>query len=346
MRNTVEKADLNWGELTFAYMKTDGHLRYEFHDGKWDDGVVVEDDTITLNISATCLHYGQEAFEGLKVFESKDGRAIAFRPDENGKRMENTAERIMMAKFPVEEFVKCVDKVTRINRRFIPPYGSGAALYIRPLLIGTSAIIGVKPSKDYTFLMFATPVGPYFKHGLKPIRLKAELEYDRAAPRGVGNAKAGGNYAAGMLPGSRAKAAGFDECLYLDSKENQYVDESGATNFFGITTDGVYVTPKSESILPSITNRSLMQVVEDMGMKVERRPVHIDELPEFAEVGCVGTAAVITPVEEIALGDKIIKYGTPGEIGPISKKLYDQLTGIQYGDLPDPYGWVREISLD
>jgi branched-chain amino acid aminotransferase len=327
-------------------MKTDGHLRYEFRDGKWNDGEVVEEDTITLSISATCLHYGQECFEGLKVFEAKDGRAIAFRPDENGKRMEQTAERLMMAKFPAETFVDAVSKLVRINQRFIPPHGSGAALYIRPLLIGTSALIGVKPSTDYEFLMFATPVGPYFKHGLKPIRLKAELEYDRAAPNGVGHAKAGGNYAAGMLPGSRAKAAGFDECLYLDAKEKKYVDESGATNFFGITKDGTYVTPKSSSILPSITNKSLMQVAEDLGMKVERRPIHIEELFEFAETGCVGTAAVITPVGEIELGGKTIKYGTPGEIGPVSKKLYDRLTGIQYGDLDDPHGWVHEINLD
>jgi branched-chain amino acid aminotransferase len=346
MRETVGRVNLKWGELTFAYTKTDGHLRYDFQDGAWSDGEVVDDDTITLNISATCLHYGQEAFEGLKVYEAKDGRIITFRPDENGKRMEHTAERLMMAKFPADRFVDAVDKLVRINVRFVPPYGSGAALYIRPLLIGTSAIIGVKPSIDYTFLMFATPVGPYFKHGLKPVRLKAELEYDRAAPNGVGHAKAGGNYAAGMLPGARAKAAGFDECLYLDAKEKKYVDESGATNFFGITKDGTYITPDSTSILPSITNKSLMQLAKDMGIKVERRPIHIDELPELAEAGCVGTAAVITPVGEIEIGGKSIKYGTPGETGPVTKKLYDRLTGIQYGDLEDTHGWVREIKID
>ncbi len=345
MKETVERANLNWSELSFAYVKTDGHLRYDFVDGQWDDGAVVEEDTIALNISATCLHYGQECFEGLKVFEAKDGRVLSFRPEENGMRMGRTADRIMMASLPVEAFVDAVEKVTRINQRFIPPYGSGAALYIRPLLIGTSGIIGVKPSADYTFLMFATPVGPYFKHGLKPIRLKVEFEFDRAAPHGVGHAKAGGNYAASMLPGARAKAEGFDECLYLDAREKKYVDESGATNFFGITRDGTYVTPKSDSILPSITNKSLMQLAEDLGMKVERRPVHIDELSDFAETGCVGTAAVITPVGEIALGDKSIKYGTPGEIGPVTKKLYDRLTGIQSGDLDDLHGWVHEINV-
>jgi branched-chain amino acid aminotransferase len=346
MKDTVERANLKWGELGFAYLKTDGHVEYRYHDGKWDDGVMVEDDQLSISISATCLHYGQECFEGMKVYEAKDGRVIAFRPYENAKRMERTAKKLMMTPLPVDTFVEAVERVVKANRRFVPPYGSGAALYIRPLLIGTSGIIGVRPSDDYVFLVFATPVGPYFKGGLTPIKLRIEEEIDRAAPNGLGDAKSGANYAAGMRAGFAARRDGYAEVIYLDAIEKKWLDETGASNVFGVTKDGVYVTPNSPTILPSITNMSLEQCAKDLGIPVERRPVSVDELPEFVEFGACGTAAVITPVGEISYRDETITYGDPGQIGPVSKKLYDRLTGIQTGDLDDPHGWTHPIDVE
>ena len=346
MRETADRVDLNWKELPFAYIKTDGHVEYKYSDGKWDDGMIVEEDKISLSISAVCLHYGQECFEGMKVFEAKDGRVLMFRPEENAMRMFRTAKKLVMAQPPADMFVNGCERVVRHNKRFIPPYGQGAALYLRPLLIGTSAIIGVRPSDDYTWLVFATPVGPYFKGGLTPIKLRVEHEVDRAAPHGLGDAKSGANYAAGMRSGVAARNDGFAEVIYLDAREKKWLDETGASNLFGITKDGTYVTPDSETILPSITNKSLIQCAKDMGMKTERRPVNVDELPDFVEFGACGTAAVITPVGEIQNGGRVIRYGKPGEIGPISKQLYDRLTGIQSGDLEDPHGWTHEIKID
>jgi branched-chain amino acid aminotransferase len=346
MRETAERVDLNWKELPFAYVKTDGHVEYKYSDGKWDEGTIVEEDKISLSISAVCMHYGQECFEGMKVFEAKDGRVLMFRPEENAMRMFRTAKKLVMAQLPVEKFVEGCERVVRHNKRFIPPYGSGAALYLRPLLIGTSAIIGVRPSDEYTWLCFATPVGPYFKGGLTPIKLRVEHEVDRAAPHGLGDAKSGANYAAGMRSGVAARKDGFAEVIYLDAREKRWLDETGASNLFGITKDGTYVTPDSETILPSITNKSLIQCAKDLGIKVERRPVHVDELPDFVEFGACGTAAVITPVGEIHNGGRVIRYGKPGEIGPVSKQLYDRLTGIQSGDIEDPHGWTHEVKVD
>lgn len=347
MERIMDRVKLNWGELPFDYIKTDCHLEYYFSDGKWDEGTVVEDDNLSLNISATCLHYGQECFEGMKAFETKDGRVLSFRPDENAKRMETTAHKILMKPFPVETFVEATDKVVRLNKRFIPPYGSGAAMYIRPLLLGVTGTVGIKPSTEYLWMVFATPVGPYFKHGLKPIKLLVEEEVDRAAPNGVGDVKVGGNYAAGLRASFGAKGKGYDEALYLDALEKKYIDESGATNFFGITKDGKYVTPSSHSILPSITNMSLRTIAKDLGITVEDRPIHVDELPDFVEIGCCGTAAIITPVKSITYRGKEITYDCGNDdIGPVSKKIYDQLTGIQAGDVEDKHGWTREIKLD
>ena len=277
----MERAKLDWENLTFQYVKTDYHLEYYFKDGQWSDAKIVENDTIELNIAATALHYGQECFEGLKTFEQADGTISVFRPDENAKRMVNSARKILMEPFPEEKFLEAVEKIVKLNRRFIPPYGTGASLYIRPLLIGTSGIVGVKPSHEYLFLIFVTPVGPYFKGGLKPINLLVIEDIDRAAPFGTGDVKVGGNYAAGMRATKKAKDLGYDEVLYLDARHKKYIDESGPANFFGITKDNKYVTPKSTSILPSITNKSLQTIAKDLGMTVEQRPVDVEEIFDF-----------------------------------------------------------------
>ena len=341
----MEKVNLDWGNLPFDFIKTDRYVEYTFAGGKWDDGKEVEGETFNLHISSTCLHYGQQCFEGLKAFESKDGRILCFRPDENAKRMGRTAKKILMEPIPEEKFLAAVDRVVRLNKRWIPPYGSGAALYIRPLLIGVTGTIGVKPSTEYKLIVFVTPVGPYFKTGLQPIKLMVEEVVDRAAPQGVGDVKVGGNYAAGLRASFGAKSKGFDEVLYLDALHKKYIDESGATNFFGITKEGHYVTPGSHTILPSITNMSVRAVAKDMGIKVEERDIPVEELTEFTETGCCGTAAIITPVSSITWKGEVIKYLEPGEVcGPVSKKLYDTLTGLQCGDVEDKYGWVREID--
>jgi branched-chain amino acid aminotransferase len=346
MKETMQKADLKWGELPFDYVRTDCHLVYSYRDGKWDAGEVVEGDQITLSIAATCLHYGQECFEGLKVHETSDGRACAFRPDENAARMVYTARKLLMAPPPPELFVDAVERVVALNRRFIPPYGSGASLYVRPLLIGTTGTVGIKPSREYKLLVFVSPVGPYFKTGLKPVRLWVETEVDRASPGGVGDAKTGGNYSAGLRATWGARDRGYAEVLFLDAPEKKYVNESGSSNFFAITRDGKYVTPKSPSILASITNKSLMQIAKDMGMAVEQRVVPVTELSSFAEAGLCGTATIIAPVYAIQHGDKLIQYCGPDQVGPVSTKLRETLVALQHGDAPDPHGWLHEIKLD
>lgn len=346
MKETMQKADLKWGELPFDYIRTDCHVVYTYSDGKWDAGEVVEGDEIKLNIAATCLHYGSECFEGMKVYESKDGRAIAFRTRDNANRMQFTAKKLLMVAPPEEIFVEAVDRVVNLNRRFIPPYGSGASLYVRPLLIGTTGTVGIKPSREFKLIVFVTPVGPYFRSGLKPVKVLVERDVDRASPGGVGDAKTGGNYAAGLRATWGAREKGFAEALFLDAREKKYVNESGSSNFFAITKDGRYVTPKSPSILPSITNRSLMELAADLGIPVDERHVPVTELPSFAEAGLVGTATIITPVYAIQDGDKLIEYGSPTEVGPVGQKLRDALLAIQTGDAPDPHGWTHEIPLD
>ncbi|MBD3160805.1 MAG: branched-chain amino acid aminotransferase [Candidatus Eisenbacteria bacterium] len=345
MGTIKDRADLDYAGLAFSYRKTDANLRYTWRDGKWDEGVETTSDSISLSIAATCLHYGQAVFEGLKVYEAKDGRILCFRIEENAKRLQHSAAKLMMQAPPVETFREAVHRIVRANARFLPPYGSGASLYIRPLLIGTGPRIGVKPADEYVFLVLATPVGPYFKQGFSPTKAIVEEEFDRAAPHGVGDAKAGGNYAAGMRATVRAREAGYGEALYLDSVEHRYIDELGAANFFGITQQKAYVTPKSPSILRSITNLSLRAIAADLGYTVEERPVPVDELEQFVEAGACGTAAVITPLESITVRGKEIVYLKDGKPGPHCTKLYETLTGIQYGDLPDRHGWTEGIDL-
>ncbi len=340
------RADLDWPNLSFAYYKTDLNVRYTFRDGRWDGGVLTADESLPIHIAATCLHYGQECFEGLKVFEGRRGEALVFRVEENARRMITSCRKILMEPPPEALFIEAVERVVRANRRFIPPYGSGASLYIRPVVIGTGPRVGVAPADEYTLLVFATPVGPYFKTGFKPVDIVVEEGVDRAAPLGVGDVKVGGNYAAGMRASYGAKKRGFTEVLYLDAKEKQFIDESGPANFFGITPDGQYVTPDSHSILPSITNKCLVTLADQMGLRPERRAVHVEEIFSFTEAGCCGTAAVITPVGSITWGDRKVVYGDGKTPGPHSVALYQRLTAIQSGDAPDEWGWVRRIPLD
>ncbi|UCG15096.1 MAG: branched-chain amino acid aminotransferase [Phycisphaerales bacterium] len=339
----MSKAQLDWANLGFAFHRTDYNIRYTWRDGAWDEGVLTSDDIIPLPMAATCLHYGQECFEGLKAFETKSGDVVVFRVEENARRMIHTCERIMMETVPEEMFVDAVLRVVDANRRFVPPYGTGAALYIRPLLLGTTAAVALQPAIDYLFLVFTTPVGPYFKAGFKPVHLIVEDTADRAAPKGVGNIKVGGNYAAGMRASMNAKKLGFADVLYLDPREKRYVDEAGPANFFGITRDGQYVTPDSESILPSITNKSLITLAEGMELRPERRLIEIEEVFDFAEAGCCGTAAVITPIGSITYRNRKMVYCAEDEPGRICTELYEALTAIQIGDAPDPFGWVRVV---
>jgi branched-chain amino acid aminotransferase len=339
----MARADLDWKNLTFGFLETDANIRYTFKDGKWDDGELTTDNRVSLHMAATCLHYGQEAFEGLKAFEQKNGDVAVFRIDENAKRMARSCEKIFMEPPSEEMFIDAVYRVINANRRFVPPYGTGASLYVRPLVIGSGPEVGVKPAKEYLFIVFTTPVGPYFKTGFKPVDLIVEETFDRAAPGGVGDVKVGGNYAAGLRATAKAKSLGFTEVLYLDAKEKRHIDESGPANFFAITKDDRYVTPHSPSILPSVTNMSLFQLAKDMGLNPERRPVEVAELKDFKEAGCCGTAAVITPIGSITHNDEKIVYSDNGEAGPWCAKLYERLTRIQLGEEADPYGWVRRV---
>ncbi len=336
---------IDWKNLGFGYRDTDYNIRCSYRNGAWGDLEASTSNTINLHISATSLHYGQEAFEGLKAFRGKDGNIRIFRMDENAKRMQLSCDGILMPKLPVEKFMEAVRMAVKMNERFIPPYESGASLYIRPLLIGTGPEIGVKPSTEYLFLVFVMPVGPYFPEGFKPTNLVIMRRYDRAAPQGTGKYKVGGNYAASMGAGKLAKEQGFSAVLYLDSREKKYLDECGPANFFGIKNN-IYVTPLSESILPSVTNKSLMVLAENMGLKVERRKIPYEELAEFEEVGACGTAAVISPVKGIYDADNDIwfRYGNQNEAGEWSGRLYYGLRAIQYGEAPDHYGWVEIVE--
>jgi branched-chain amino acid aminotransferase len=325
-------------------MPTDYNVRCYYRDGKWGEIEVCSEETINLHMAATCLHYGQEAFEGLKAYRGKDGKVRVFRMDENAARLQSTCRGILMPEVPTALFEEMVKKVVRLNQEYIPTYESGATLYVRPLLIGTSAQVGVHPSQEYLFMIFVTPVGPYFRGGFATNPYVIIREYDRSAPLGTGIYKVGGNYAASLRANKMAHDLGYSCEFYLDAKEKKYMDECGAANFFGIKNN-TYVTPKSTSILPSITNKSLMQLAEDMGLKVERRQIPEDELATFEEAGACGTAAVISPISKIDdLEDKksyvISKDGKPG---PISTKLYNKLRGIQYGDEPDIHNWVTIV---
>ncbi|MEI6275801.1 MAG: branched-chain amino acid aminotransferase [Prolixibacteraceae bacterium] len=334
---------IDWKNLGFGFSKTDFNVRSWYRNGKWGELEVSDSDTINIHMAATALHYGQEAFEGLKAFRGKDGKIRVFRMVENAKRMQRSAEGVMMAEVPESLFMEAVKKVVLLNEKFVPPFESGASLYIRPLLIGTGAQIGVKPADEYLFMIFVMPVGPYFKEGFKPTELVIYREYDRAAPLGTGTIKVGGNYAASLVAGQRAHANGFSSVLYLDAKEKKYLDECGPANFFGIKQNK-YITPKSTSILPSITNMSLRQLAEDMGLEVEVRPILAEELAEFDEVGACGTAAVISPIKRVYDADLDKEYLYGSEPGKLSVQLYEKLRGIQYGTEPDPYGWTDIIE--
>lgn len=335
---------IDWENLSFGYMKTDFNVRSYFKDGKWSTPQETTSESIDIHIAATCLHYGQEAFEGLKAFRGKDGKVRIFRMRENALRMQSSCRGILMEELPIDIFEESVLKAVKLNEKYIPPYGSGASLYIRPLLIGTSPQVGVKPSKEYLFLVFVTPVGPYFKEGFKPTPLVILRSYDRAAPHGTGTYKIGGNYAASLVAGDKAHEMGYSAVLYLDPKEKKYIDEGGPANFFAIK-DNTYITPASSSILPSITNMSLIQLAQDMGMKVERRPVQEEELSTFEEVGICGTAAVISPVERIddVEENKSYQFVKDGIAGPISTLLYKKLKAIQNGDETDTHNWVTVL---
>lgn len=335
---------IDWSELSFGYVPTDFNVRCYYRNGSWGELEVSTSENITMHMAATCLHYGQEAFEGLKAFRGTDGKIRIFRVEENAKRMQQSAHGILMQPVPEEIFKEAVVKAVKLNERFVPPFESGASLYIRPLLIGTGPKVGVSPADEYLFMVFVTPVGPYFKGGFKPNNMVIMREFDRAAPQGTGNIKVGGNYAASLVSGQIAHDKGYASVLYLDSKEKKYIDECGAANFFMIKGNS-YITPASHSVLPSITNKSLMQLATDMGMVVEKRPVLLEELSEFEEVGACGTAAVITPIGRIDDADtgKSYVFSKDGEPGPVCLKLYQTLRAIQYGDAKDPYGWITEV---
>ena len=321
--------DIDWKSLTFGYLRTDYNVRCYYRDGKWGEVEVCSDEYLKLHMAATCLHYGQEAFEGLKAYRCPDGKVRVFRAEENAARLQSTARGIVMPEVPTELFVDMVKKVVRLNQEYIPPYESGATLYLRPLLFGITAGVGVRPATEYCFLIFATPVGPYFKGGFSSNPYVIVRDVDRAAPLGTGMFKVGGNYAASLRANKMAHEKGYASEFYLDAKEKKYVDECGAANFFGIKNN-TYITPKSTSILPSITNKSLMQIAEDLGMKVERRPIAEDELDSFEEAGACGTAAVISPIshlDDLETG-KVYNFGD--KPGPWSTKLYETLRGIQY----------------
>lgn len=339
----MEKID--WSNLKFGYMKTDYNVRCYYHNGEWGEIEVSSDENISLHMAAICLHYGQEAFEGLKAFRCPDGKVRIFRMEENAARMQSTSRGIEMAEMPTDKFCEMVKKVVHLNERFIPPYESGAALYIRPLLIGITPDVGVKPAQDFLFIIFTTPVGPYFKGGFATNNYVIMRDYDRAAPLGTGCYKVGGNYAASLKANVTAHKAGYAGEFYLDAKEKKYIDECGAANFFGIKNN-TYITPKSSSILPSITNKSLQQIALDLGLKVEARQIPEEELATFEEAGACGTAAVISPINRIDDLEKGLQYqiAKNGEAGPISTKLYTTLRNIQYGIEEDRHGWVTVLD--
>ena len=339
------ETNLDWSNLSFGYMKTHYNVRCTFKDGKWGEIEVTDSERVDLHMAATCLHYGQEIFEGLKAFRGKAGKIRIFRLEENAKRIQRSAEGILMEPLPVEKFREMVEKVVRLNEDFIPPYGSGSSLYIRPLELGMSAQVGVKPATEYLFLIFVTPVGPYFKEGFKPTKVAIYRQFDRAAPCGTGRWKVGGNYAASLTAGALAKEGGYSAVLYLDPKEKKYIDECGPANFFAVKGD-TYITPKSGSILPSITNMSLQQIAKDLGMKVECRPILLEELAEMDEAAECGTAAVAAPISQVDDIDEGKSYvmSKDGNPGPWTTKLYNHLRAIQLGDEPDTHNWVTVLD--
>lgn len=336
---------IDWANLSFGYMPTDYNVRYNYRNGSWGELEISSSEYINMHMAATCLHYGQEAFEGLKAFRGKDGKIRVFRLDENAARLQSTCRGILMPELSTEKFRDAILKVIKLNERFVPPYESGASLYIRPLLIGTGAQVGVHPASEYMFIVFVTPVGPYFKGGFSTNPYVIIRQYDRSAPLGTGVYKVGGNYAASLRANKMAHDMGYSCEFYLDAKEKKYIDECGAANFFGIKNN-TYITPLSTSILPSITNKSLMTLAEEMGLTVERRQIPEEELDTFEEAGACGTAAVISPIQRIDDPEKNRSYiiSKDGKPGKICTQLYNKLRAIQYGDEPDKYGWVTIVE--
>lgn len=341
----MDKKNIDWTNLGFGYIVTDKRYVSNFKNGAWDEGTLTSEATVTISECAGVLQYAQTCFEGLKAYTTADGHIVCFRPDLNAERMIDSCERLEMPAFPKERFIDAVEQVVSANEAFVPPYGSGATLYIRPYMFGSDAVIGVKPANEYQFRMFVTPVGPYFKGGAKPITIRV-CDYDRAAPHGTGHIKAGLNYAMSLYPIMDAHRQGFDENMYLDAATRTKVEETGGANFLFITKDGTVVTPKSDSILPSITRRSLMYVAEHyLGLKVEQRVVYFDEVKDFAECGLCGTAAVISPVGKINDHGKEICFPSGmEEMGPVTAKLRETLTGIQMGTIEAPEGWIKVIK--
>ena len=341
----MDKKNIDWANLGFGYIQTDKRFVSNFKDGKWDEGELTEDANVVINECAGVLQYAQTVFEGMKAYTTEDGRIVTFRPDLNAERFANSARRLEMPVYPEDKFVEAIVKTINANKEYVPPYGSGATLYVRPYMFGSSAVIGVKPADEYQFIILTTPVGPYFKGGAKPITIKIS-DFDRAAPHGTGHIKAGLNYAMSLHAIVTAHAEGYDENMYLDAATRTKVEETGGANFIFVTKDHKVVTPKSDSILPSITRRSLMTVAKDyLGLEVEEREVYVDELKDFAECGLCGTAAVISPVGKIVDHGKEICFPSGmEEMGEITKKLYDTLTGIQMGRIEAPEGWLVEIK--
>lgn len=341
----MEKKNIDWGNIGFGYIQTDKRYVSYYRDGKWDDGALIDDANIVINECAGVLQYAQTCFEGLKAYTTEDGHIVVFRPDLNGERLENSAKRLEIPVFPKERFVDAVEKTVRANAAYVPPYGTGATLYVRPFMYGKDSVIGVKPANEYEFRIFTTPVGPYFKGGIKPLTIKVS-DFDRAAPNGTGHVKAGLNYAMSLHAIVTAHSEGYDENMYLDAATRTKVEETGGANFLFVTKDNKVVTPKSNSILPSITRRSLMYVAKEyLGLETEEREVYLSELDDFAECGLCGTAAVISPVGKIVdHGREICLPSGMNEMGPVTKKLYETLTGIQMGRIEAPKGWIKVIE--
>ncbi len=340
----MEKKNIDWANLGFGYIKTDYRFVSNYKNGAWDEGIITEDANVVISECACVLQYAQTIFEGMKAYTTADGRIVTFRPDLNGERLEQSAARLEMPIYPKDEFVKAVLKTIKANEAYVPPYGSGATLYVRPYMFGSNAVIGVKPANEYQFRVFTTPVGPYFKGGVKPLTIRIS-DFDRAAPNGTGHIKAGLNYAMSLHAIVDAHKQGYDENMYLDAATRTKVEETGGANFLFVTKDGKVVTHKSNSILPSITRRSLVQVAKEyLGLEAEEREVLVEELEDFAECGLCGTAAVISPVGKIVdHGREICLPSGMSEMGPVTKKLYDTLTGIQMGTIKAPEGWVVEV---
>ena len=335
---------LDWKNLGFSYIKTDYRFIARWKDGKWDNGELTTDSTLHIHEGSTALHYGQQCFEGLKAYRCKDGSINLFRPDQNAKRMQNTCDRLLMPQVPTELFIRACKEVVKANEKWVAPYGTGATLYLRPFVIGVGENIGVRPAPEYLFCVFCCPVGAYFKGGMKPSNFLV-TDYDRAAPHGTGGVKVRGNYAASLLPHELAAKRQFADAIYLDPKTHTKIEEVGAANFFGITRDNKFITPRSDSILPSITKYSLLHLAKErLGMETIEGDVYINELDKFAEAGACGTAAVISPIGGIQYGDDFHVFYSETEVGPITKRLYDELTGIQFGDVEAPEGWIVKVE--